>query len=150
KLIEFRHTIHQHPELSEEETETRKRVREFLQPYEPTSIQAVGEKSLAVTYGLASTAKTIMVRCELDALPISETTDLPYTSVQEGVAHSCGHDGHLTILSGLASVLHQELPDDLRVILLYQHAEEIGAGAMDVVNDPVFRELNPDYVVALH
>lgn len=149
-LVELRHTIHQHPELSGEEKETRKRVIEFLKPTHPDQLITVGEKSLAAVFGNSEAQTTVMVRCELDALPITEVGELPYKSVNTGVAHSCGHDGHLTILAGLATVLKQKRPEDTRVILLFQHAEEIGEGAMAVVQDPVFQDLHPDYVVALH
>jgi amidohydrolase len=91
-----------------------------------------------------------MARCELDALPINESMDIPYCSEVKGVSHKCGHDGHMTIMSGLAQQFQNRRPGRGSVILLFQPAEETGHGARKVLDDDKFKRLSPDYIVALH
>lgn len=150
-LTQFRQILHKFPEVSNQETKTAERIANFLKSYNPTKvITGLGGKSIAAIYGNNKTAKTILVRCELDALPIQEINDFEYKSKFEGVSHKCGHDGHMAILVGLGAVLSRSKPRDLNVILLFQHAEEVGDGAKDILNDLEFRKLEPNYVIALH
>src|SRR5690606_35881140 len=93
---------------------------------------------------------TILIRCELDALPIKETNDFEYRSVERNISHKCGHDGHMAIVAGLAAVLGKNRPKKGRVVLLFQPAEENGAGAVQVLKDKKFKKITPDYVFALH
>ncbi len=94
---------------------------------------------------------TVLFRAELDALPIAETNhDLSYCSTAEGVGHKCGHDGHMAILTGMASLLHRHKPARGKAVLLYQPAEETGAGAFAVLQDERMERLKPDFVFALH
>ena len=86
----------------------------------------------------------------MDALPINEVTDIPYRSVIDGVSHKCGHDGHTAILLGVAARLHEHPPARGSVVLLFQPAEETGEGAYQVIADSKFRDIEPDYVFALH
>jgi amidohydrolase len=153
-LVQLRHTLHRHPELSGAETPTAERIVSFLEKYEPSSLltQVGGTGVVAVFEGAEPTAgPTILFRCELDALPIrEENPDLKYTSEVAGKAHLCGHDGHMAILTGLASLLHANKPAKGRVVLLYQPAEETGAGAREMLEDERLLQLQPDYVFALH
>ncbi|WP_299986067.1 amidohydrolase [uncultured Pontibacter sp.] len=149
----LRHHLHQHPELSGLEFETSHTLRDFLQRYQPNEvITDLGGNGFAVIFnGKDSDAgPTVLFRAELDALPIVEQNELPYTSIQKGVSHKCGHDGHMAILAGLANLLHQHPLDKGRVVLLFQPAEENGAGAWAVLHTPAFQEIAPDYVFALH
>jgi amidohydrolase len=91
-----------------------------------------------------------MFRAELDALPIEEISTVPHRSSVPGKAHLCGHDGHMAILAALSRGLSRQRPQRGRAILLFQPAEETGAGAAAVVADPRFREIAPDFVFALH
>jgi amidohydrolase len=75
---------------------------------------------------------------------------MAYSSIRKGVSHKCGHDGHMAILLGLASLLRQHPLHTGRVVLLFQPAEETGAGAWAVLQEPRFQELQPDFVFALH
>jgi len=94
--------------------------------------------------------KTIVFRAELDALPILEKNSLAYLSVNPNVSHMCGHDGHMAILAGLAQKIAKESFQYGKVVFLFQPAEEVEQGALDVVNDPAFKTINPDYIFALH
>lgn len=153
-LTAFRQKLHRHPELSGAEEATAARVIEQLQQYKPASILTqVGGTGVVAVFDSdePENGPTILFRSELDALPITEDNpDLAYTSAVEGVAHLCGHDGHMAILLGLASLLHKYKPSRGRVLLLFQPAEETGAGAREMLQDKRLLVLQPDYVFALH
>lgn len=153
-LTAFRQTLHRYPEVSGAEEATAARTLEQLQQYKPTNIltQLGGNGLVAVFEGDApENGPTILFRSELDALPISEDNpDLAYTSVVKDVAHLCGHDGHMAILLGLASLLYKYKPARGRVLLLFQPAEETGAGAREMLQDERLLALQPDFVFALH
>lgn len=151
QLIAFRQRLHQHPELSGKEVETAKKIKEFLKKFSPDQIyENLGGAGLAAVYRGSGTGPTVLLRADMDALPIDETNDFDYKSKNKGVAHKCGHDGHSAILSGVAQALHQQPPARGRVVLLFQPAEETGQGAQRVIDDPKFAELQPDYAFALH
>lgn len=150
-LIRFRKELHKNPELSGKEIETAKRVVSFLEQYSPDEIRTnVGGNGIIAIYKGLKEGKSILFRCELDALPIKETNSFEHQSVKNSISHKCGHDGHMAILCGLASELYHQRPEKGNVILLFQPAEENGSGAQKVVKDENFKNLNPDYVFALH
>lgn len=155
-LISFRHELHQHPELSGQETETARRIIDFIRPFNPTRIIGdLGGNGVAVVYEFGRMKPgqhglTLLFRSELDALPIEEINSFAHRSGRVGVSHKCGHDGHSTILAGLASWLAQATLETGQVILLFQPAEETGRGAKSVLEDPRFADLHPDYVFSLH
>lgn len=149
--IQLRHDLHRHPEVSGHEVATARRIATYLRAYAPTElIQGLGGHGLAAIYAFAESGPTVLIRCELDALPIQEENDLPYRSTTDGVAHLCGHDGHMATVAGLAPWLAQRSFARGRVILLFQPAEETGQGARAVLDDPRWAALEPDYVFALH
>ncbi len=90
------------------------------------------------------------VRCELDGLPIQETSDLSYASECPGKGHLCGHDGHMVMVLGVARELGRTRPATGSVVLIFQPAEETGKGAVAYRDYPKFAELAPDYVLSLH
>jgi amidohydrolase len=149
-LYTLRQTLHKFPELSEDEAKTSERIHSFiLEHSQPTEvITKIGGHGMAFIYGEGSTS--IMFRAELDALPILEKTNLPYTSENIGNSHACGHDGHMTILAGLSLFLNDLDLKDKKVILLFQPAEENGIGAEAILNDDKFKTILPDYVIAFH
>ena len=149
-ITELRHNLHREPEISNRENKTAKRIREFIEKLKPDTITEVGSTGMAFTFNGKEDGPTVMFRSELDALPITETSDLSYSSSINGVAHSCGHDGHMAILAALSKKIAAERPLRGRAIILYQPAEEIEQGARDVVNDKRFKEIEPDYIFALH
>ncbi|MCX7567534.1 amidohydrolase [Sulfitobacter sp. F26169L] len=150
-LTRLRHWLHAHPEISRQEVETARYMRRFLDQHaKPDSIVPLHGAGFAAVYGAAKTGKTVMLRCELDALPIHEiNTDLPYRSIYDGVGHKCGHDGHMAIMAGVALRLMRE-PAAGRVVLLFQPDEETGTGARSCCDHPAFQALAPDFVFALH
>ena len=151
ELIQLRKKLHQYPEVSGNETETAKRILNFLSNYSPNQlITNIGGNGILAIYKGKETGKTILFRCELDALPITEMNSFDYKSVHEGVSHKCGHDGHMAILCGLAKTLHENPLEKGTVMLLFQPSEEDGNGAKSVLNDSKFDAINPDFAFALH
>ena len=150
-LIELRHELHRHPEISGEEKETARRIRDFLAKAKPDRILAdLGGHGVAAIFDSGKSGPAILIRSELDALPIHEKSEAEYRSGIDGKGHLCGHDGHSTILTALALGLSRKRPETGSVILLYQPAEETGAGAAAVIADPRFDEIKPDYSFSLH
>ena len=151
ELVAFRHKLHRMPELSREEAQTAQEIRAVLVATNPDRlITGLGGHGIAAVYEGAQPGPTVMIRAELDGLPIEEISEIPYRSAVPGKGHLCGHDGHMTILTGLARLLGRRRPQSGRVVLLFQPAEEDGSGAAAVVADPRFRELTPDFAFALH
>jgi len=91
-----------------------------------------------------------MFRAEIDAVPVEEGNDVDHRSCRPGISHVCGHDGHMAIVAGLAANLHRHPPRCGRVVLLFQPAEETGAGALSVLEDERFDSIAPDWIFALH
>lgn len=151
KLIGLRHWLHAHPELSRQETETAKHLRRFLADHaRPDQIIPLDGAGFAAVYDGALPGKTVLLRCELDALPIAEVnSDLSYRSLYDGIGHKCGHDGHMAILAGVAQSL-ADRPSHGRVVLLFQPDEETGTGARQSCLHANFAQITPDYVFALH
>ncbi|MFV8369848.1 amidohydrolase [Flavobacterium sp. LB2R40] len=150
-LVQLRKELHKHPEVSGKEVETAKRIYSFLENHPPDElITGVGKTGVVAIYKGKKAGKTVLFRCELDALPIEETNVFEHRSRTTGISHKCGHDGHMAILCGLAAEVYQNKPESGTVILLFQPAEEDGSGAQKVLSDPKFASLHPDYVFALH
>lgn len=150
KIIELRHELHKHPEVSNNEYKTSERIVNFMKPFRPDEIISLSKTGKAFVFNGQEAGKTIIFRTELDALPIREKTSLAYSSANENVAHACGHDGHMAILAGLAQKIAKKIPKYGRVVLLFQPAEEMEQGAKDILNDSSFKSIEPDYIFALH
>ncbi len=151
ELAEWRRALHRAPELSGEEAETAREVRRFLAPTAPDEvIENLGGHGVAFVYQGRAPGPTVLFRAELDALPIEEVSLVPHRSGRPGRGHLCGHDGHMAILAGVARRLAAGRPERGRVALLFQPAEENGAGAAAVIADPKFRAIKPDLCFALH
>ena len=154
----FRRVLHAHPELSEQESATARRIAERLGGCAPdrvlTGLGSMGTGVCAVYEGAAgdpAAGPTLLLRCELDALAIQETNTFAHRSTAPGVSHKCGHDGHMATLAALAADLGSRRPARGRVLLLFQPAEETGTGAAAVLQDPRFQSLGaPDFVYAFH
>lgn len=151
ELTKLRHHLHTIAEVSEEEQETAKFIADFLDKTEPDHLKrGIGGNGILATYEGKNEGAHILIRCELDALPISDEIDQEYQSKTDDVGHKCGHDGHMTIVCGIAKLLQKEPPESGKVTLLFQPAEETGEGARRVIDDSQFQQLSPDYCFALH
>lgn len=127
KTLKLRHQLHQIPELSGEELETRKKLKKFL--WENTSLEIVdrGLWFYAKYTPEIPTEKKIAFRADFDALKISEDLPLPYCSENKGISHKCGHDGHSAALAALAMSVEQK-GADCNIYFIFQHGEETGIG----------------------
>jgi amidohydrolase len=149
-LTKLRHDLHRQPEISGEEAQTAARIVQELTNAGADRIwQNLGGFGVAAEFSSAKPGPTVMIRCELDGLPILEQSVLPYRSEIDGKGHLCGHDGHMCIVMGVALGLAKR-PACGRVILLFQPAEENGFGAQAVVDDPRWPQIRPDYAFAYH
>jgi len=150
-LVALRHDLHRHPEVSGSEARTAQRIVQEFAPLSPDDlITDLGGEGVAAVFDGCEDGPTVLFRCELDALPIYETGTPAHRSLIEGVGHLCGHDGHMAIIMGLARVLSRQRPIRGRVVLLFQPAEETGAGAKAVLEDTNFDPVQPQYAFALH
>ena len=151
ELIKLRKEIHKTPELAGNEKNTSKRIIAFAKKFNPDKIITnIGGNGLAVIFKGTGKGPTVLIRCELDALPISESNKFSYRSTKENVSHKCGHDGHLTIVSGLIPLLSKKKIKKGKVVLLYQPSEETGEGAERILKDKKFSLIQPDFAFALH
>ena len=164
KVIEWRHDIHQHPELGNREFRTSNKIKVHLE-----SLGIEVESGIAYT-GLVGMIKggkpgpTIALRADMDALPVEEKTGLPFASKvrttylgnEVGVMHACGHDAHVAILMGVAEFLAKN-KEELKgnVMLIFQPAEEgppedEGGGAKMMLQEGIFERYNPEVIFGLH
>lgn len=146
-ITELRHQLHAHPELSLQESDTRQRLMDFIKKYTVMEVEDRGSWFYAYyaghqegrdeTSAKSTSCGPIAFRADFDALPMEESIDLPYASECPGVAHKCGHDGHSAVLAGLALELAGNVQEEdsesvfrpeRDIYLIFQHAEEIGAG----------------------
>ena len=151
-LADIRHTLHTIPEPSGSEQQTADYIAQKLRDTQPDALFTnIGGHGIIAVYESGTPGPCIGIRAELDALPITEQNTLPYGSTHEGYAHSCGHDGHMTIILGLAYWLQKEKTKlSGKVILIFQPAEENASGAKLVVSDNSFCTLSLDYIFSLH
>lgn len=151
ELTAWRRKLHEQPEISGEEEQTAREVVSFLTPTEPDEIlTGLGGHGVAVVYDSGRPGPTVLFRSETDALPIEELGDVPHRSKVPGKSHMCGHEGHTTILAAVGRQLGRERPAKGRVVLMFQPAEETGAGAAGVVADPRYDAILPDFAFSLH
>lgn len=151
ELTAFRQHLHQHPEVSGQEAWTAAQVVAALTPLHPAElITGLGGHGVAAVWNGQAPGPTVMFRCELDALPITEISDAAHRSSIPGKGHLCGHDGHMAILLGLARLVARRPPVRGRIVLMFQPAEEDGSGAAAVLADPKFQRIKPDLGFALH
>ena len=124
ELIELRRDFHRHPELGLEEYRTADRIESYLKPL-GLAVSRIGETGVVGLLKGNQPGRTLMLRADIDALPVKEMTDLPYKSVNEGLMHACGHDGHTAMLLVAARILC-ELKDRIKgnIKFLFQPNEE--------------------------
>ena len=150
-LTALRHHLHTHPEVSGEESWTAAHITTALAALAPSRlVTGLGGHGVAAVFDSGLPGPRVMFRCELDALPITELTQVPYRSTRDGFGHLCGHDGHMAIMMGLARVLSRKGPAKRQEVLLFQPGEEDRSGARAVQADPAFDALRPDWAFALH
>lgn len=150
-LINLRRKLHKVPEIAGNERLTAGIVQDFFKPLSKWEIRdGIGGNGFMAIYNSGQPGENLLFRCELDALPQQDACGKAWQSDHAGAAHACGHDGHMTILAGLASLIQQCPPRSGAILLLFQPAEEDGSGAEACLQHPVFDDYPPDFVFALH
>lgn len=151
RLTIFRKHLHKHPELSGSEKKTAAEIKKFAHKFKPDKfITGLGGNGLAVIFSGKLPGPAVMLRADIDALPIHEVNNFDYKSVNSGVGHKCGHDGHTATALAVMELLSRNRPEKGKVVFLFQPAEETGQGALQVINDPKFKEIEPDYIFGYH
>ncbi len=151
EIRDIRRALHRQPELSGEEFATAETIAGHLQAFSPdTILTGIGGAGVAAIFKGPGDGPTVLIRCELDGLPIEDLSGLDHRSTIAGKGHQCGHDGHMAILLATAFLLTEHRPPRGRVILLFQPAEENGKGARAVISDPRFGTIAPDFALSLH
>jgi amidohydrolase len=152
ELTRFRREIHAHPCLSGQEQDTADRIVEWLHKNAAPSevVTHLGGTGVAAFYDSGRAGPTVMLRAELDALPLEDQEDLEHHSRHPGIAHKCGHDGHAATLCAVAFLLNNHPLPVGRAVLHWQPAEETGEGARAVLADPNFEMLGIDWAFSWH
>ena len=154
-LKEWRQDFHRHPELGYEEKRTSRVVAEKLRAFGLDDVQeGIGRTGLVGVLhgrnGPGDEARAIMIRADMDALPIHEATGLDYESQTDGLMHACGHDGHTTMLLGAARHMAETRNFDGTVYFCFQPAEENGGGADEMMKDGLFTRFPCRAIYGMH
>lgn len=151
ELIARRRDLHRHPELAFEEIRTAGIVADTLRELGMEVQTGVGKTGVVAILEGAKEGPTVLVRADMDALPIQEENTFDYASTMPGKMHACGHDGHVSIALATAQLLSQHREAIAgRVKFVFQPAEEVGRGARAMVDDGVLIDPRPDVSVGLH
>ncbi len=153
QLVAFRHDLHANPELLYELPRTSAEVAKALRAAGCDEVvEGIGKTGVvAVIHGKSNmSGRAIGLRSDMDALPILEATGKPWASKTPGKMHACGHDGHTTMLLGAAIGLAQSRAFDGKVVLIFQPAEEGGAGARAMIEDGLFKRWPVNEVYGMH
>jgi amidohydrolase len=151
QLVLWRRDFHQHPELGFEETRTARLIAAYLQELGLEVQTGIGQTGVVATLEGPGPGPTLMLRFDMDALPVEEGNDVHYRSRYPGRMHACGHDGHMAIGLGVATLMvrHQERLAG-RIKFVFQPAEEGLGGAFAMIADGVLENPRPDIALALH
>jgi amidohydrolase len=150
EMTAWRHDFHTHPEVGFEEQRTSAIVAEKLASWGYEVHRNVGKTGVVGVLKVGSSGRTIGLRCDMDALPMQEATQLPYRSKTENRMHACGHDGHTASLLGAAQYLAETRNFDGTVNLIFQPAEEGVGGARAMLADGLFERFPCDAVFGYH
>lgn len=151
EMVSIRHDLHANPELGFEEFRTSAIVSDYLQALGIEVHQGIGGTGVVgVIEGAEPGPRIVALRADMDALPIEESTGLPYASVNRSVCHACGHDAHTTMLLGAAKYLAASRNFAGTAILIFQPAEEGLGGARAMIADKLFERFPFDEIYALH
>ncbi|MBQ3063142.1 MAG: amidohydrolase [Clostridia bacterium] len=153
-LISFRRDLHMYPELSMKEVRTAKRIAEELSKLEGMEVVSGiggGTGVMGILRGTKGEGKTVLLRADIDALPIQEESGVEFSSKNDGVMHACGHDAHATWLLGSAKIL-SELRHEFggTVKFVFQPGEEGAGGGKKTIEDKVLENPAVDAVFAAH
>lgn len=146
----FRRDLHAHPELSFEEFATAQKVARQLQEWGIETHTGLAHTGVAGVIRKGTSKASVMLRADMDALPVQERNTFAHRSTVDGVMHACGHDGHTTMLLAAAQYLQQHADFDGTVYLLFQPAEEHGGGARLLLEEGLLARFPADMVFGMH
>lgn len=146
----WRRAIHAYPELSFEEERTAAMVFDVLSELGLNPERGIGGTGVVATIEGKVPGKSIGLRADMDALPMSDTSGVPHASQRPGISHSCGHDGHTATLLGVAQHFAAHPPGQGRIVLIFQPAEENGLGAAAMIADGLFDRYECDEYYGYH
>ena len=152
-IVEWRHDFHRNPELQYELPKTAAKVADLLRSFGCDQVvEGVGKSGVVgVIHGQVDTSRRVIgLRADMDALPIDEKSDVLYKSEVPGVMHACGHDGHTSMLLGAAQYLCETRNFDGKAAVIFQPAEEGGAGAKAMIDDGLITRFNIDEFYGIH
>ncbi len=149
QVKQWRHYIHKNPELSLQEYETAKFVKSKLDEMEIPYIE-ISETAIVATIKKGNGNRAIGMRCELDALPMTEKNNFAHKSQNSGVMHACGHDGHTAMLLGACKALKEVGEFDGIIHLIFQPGEEGAGGAEIMIKEGLLEKCPMEEVYAVH
>lgn len=150
ELMEIRHELHKHPELGFDMAFTKPFVKARLEQMGYV-VTTMGKAGLVTTVGGKIPGKTILLRSDMDAVPLQEEADVDYKSINDGKMHACGHDMHTAMLLGAARLLKQHEDEIIGTVKLeFQPAEEIFQGSQDMLQNGLLENPNVDAAFMLH
>jgi amidohydrolase len=147
--VALRRALHARPETAFEEVETARLVAERMAARGLSTRTGLGKTGIAAVLDSGRPGKTVLLRADLDALPVTERTGLPFSSTN-GKMHACGHDGHVAALDAAADLLLLSPPDSGRVVFAFQPGEEGAGGARAMIASGVLDDPRPDVVFGVH
>lgn len=150
KITVFRRDIHAHPELAFDEHRTAQRVADYLAGLGLEVHRGLAKTGVVATLSAGSAARSIGLRADMDALPLTELNGFPHCSQHRGRMHACGHDGHTAMLLGAAEALTRLRDFDGTVVFIFQPAEEHEGGGRVMVEEGLFERFPMEMVFGLH
>lgn len=147
---QWRLDLHRHPEMAFQELRTSDFVARKLTEFGYSVRRGYGRTGVVGTLARGSASRSVALRADMDALPLTEQTGLAHASTNPGVMHACGHDGHVSMLLAAAKLV--ALRDDLNGVLhvIFQPGEEVEGGAQFMIKDGLFRDMEINAVYGLH
>jgi hippurate hydrolase len=150
ELQKIRRDIHAHPELCYEEQRTAELVAAKLTEWGIPILRGMGKTGVVGIIKAGTSTRAVGLRADMDALPVQESNTFAHSSRHAGKMHACGHDGHTAMLLGAAHYLARHRNFDGTVYLIFQPAEEVGAGAKRMMDDGLFTQCPMDAVFGMH
>lgn len=150
RLISWRRHLHEHPEISGQEAATSAFIREKLTELGVPHIGGIGGTGVVATLKRGESNRSVGLRADMDALPITEANSFAHASRNAGVMHACGHDGHTASLLGAAAMLARDDSWSGTIHFVFQPAEENGQGAKAMISDRLFERFPMERLFACH
>jgi len=149
-FTDLRHRLHRIPELAYEEHKTSETIARELERLNIPCERGIGGTGIVAWIRKGNADRAIALRADMDALPIAEESGVAYASESVGRMHACGHDGHSVMLLAAAQILRERVDFDGTVYLIFQPAEEGGAGAKAMIEDGLFERFAFDRIFGMH